>query len=90
MKIDYDMYSEILKALSHPVRLKIVELILENGRCVNDIGNALNISQAVVSHHLSILRNRKILIRQRQGAESWYTVNCDLTKEIISFIINER
>jgi ArsR family transcriptional regulator len=84
MNVDYEKNSEILKALSHPVRLQILEVIFSRECCVNDVSNELGISQATVSHHLSILRNRDIVCRQKHGSKTCYTVKNNLTKEIIS------
>lgn len=83
--VDYEKYSEILKALSHPIRLQILEVLLNEECCVTDIGNALNITQSTVSHHLSILKNKGIVCRQKHGTKTCYMVNNNLTKEIFTF-----
>ena len=90
MKIDYEKYSDILKALSHPVRLQILEVLLDEKCCVTDIGNVLSISQSTVSHHLSIMKNKGIVCRQKQGTKTCYKVNNDFTLEIISFLERDK
>lgn len=86
MKIDYEKNSHILKALSHPIRLKILEVLLDNEYCVTDVSSALNIPQSMSSHHLTILKNSGIVHSHKQGARVYYIVKDDLAKGIISII----
>ena len=49
--------SEMLKAIAHPIRISIVNLLEGNKKLsVTEIFQLLNIEQAVASHHLSILK----------------------------------
>lgn len=85
-KIDYEKNSQVLKALAHPIRLKILEILLDNEYCVNDVSNALNIPQSISSHHLTILKNRRIVLSHKNGARAYYIVKNDLAKGIISIL----
>ena len=85
-KIDYERNSHVLKALAHPIRLKILEVLLDNEYCVNDVSRALNIPQSISSHHLTILKNNGIVHSHKQGARAYYIVKDDLTKGIISIL----
>ena len=60
-----------LKALAHPVRLRIVDLIHAHGGeiCVCEFENHFDIKQPTISHHLKVLREAG-LIRSRQEG-SW-------------------
>jgi DNA-binding transcriptional ArsR family regulator len=70
-----DRASEMLKALAHPMRLAIVELISEKTVCtVSQIQEALQLEQAVVSQQLSILRSRGILVYEREGKNCSYSL----------------
>jgi DNA-binding transcriptional ArsR family regulator len=84
--INFEDSSEILKALSHPVRLKILKVLTDSKCCVNDISAALEIPQSVISQHLSILRSKAILVREKEGTRTWYSVDNALSKEIILFL----
>jgi len=68
---EFDLYLNMLKALGHPVRLKMVDLIQAGGGeiCVCEFENYFNLSQPTISHHLKILRDAGI-IRSRQDG-SW-------------------
>lgn len=85
-KIDYEKNSQILKALSHPIRLQMVDVLLDDECCVTDVVNALGISQSTSSQHLSILKNSGIVYPQKHGTKTCYIVNNDLAKEIISIL----
>jgi len=47
---------ELLKIIAHPVRIKILEELIEGVKCVSDFEESLDISQPNVSQHLSLLR----------------------------------
>ncbi|MCF6096068.1 transcriptional regulator, ArsR family [Caldanaerovirga acetigignens] len=64
----YDMYASIFKALSHPTRIKIIELLATKGEmCVCNISENLKIDQPTVSKHLSILKNAGIIESKKEG-----------------------
>lgn len=67
-------YAEILKALGHPVRLKLVMGLMCNECNVGQIVTKLGLPQPTVSQHLAILKNRGILVPQRQGTQICYRV----------------
>ncbi|RQD78047.1 MAG: ArsR family transcriptional regulator, partial [Candidatus Syntrophonatronum acetioxidans] len=53
--------ADYFKALSHPTRIKILELLREGELCVCDILEELKLEQSNVSQHLAILRKQGIL-----------------------------
>jgi DNA-binding transcriptional ArsR family regulator len=85
-QIDYVKHSLVLKALSHPVRLKILRVLFDNEFCVNDLSNKLNLPQAISSHHLGIMKNSGILCSHKQGSKAYYSIKNDLAKGIISIL----
>jgi len=89
-KIDYIKKSQVLKALSHPIRLQMVDVLLDGECCVTDIVNALGISQSTSSQHLLILKNSGIVYPEKHGTKTCYIVNSDLVKEIISILKKEK
>ncbi len=74
----------MLKAVAHPIRLAIVEL-LDGGvrRNVSEIFGALGLEQAVVSHHLAILRDRGVLSQEREGKHMFYFLRHPRLTEIV-------
>ena len=79
--------AELLKAISHPVRLCIVTgLLNENGCNVSKIHGCLDIPQSTVSQHLSKLKSAGIVEGRRNGQEvNYYLVNEDIRRIVNSF-----
>lgn len=79
-KKEYDLVliSESLKAMAHPDRINIITLLgqrKENKFSVNQICDRLKLNQPEVSRHLSILRNKGILLFERAGSHVYYSLN---------------
>ena len=73
--MDISDYAALFKALSEPVRLRIVHLLLDKGElCVCDIVDTLELSQSVISRHLAYLRNSGLLDTRREGVWIYYQV----------------
>lgn len=85
--MDLKYISEQLKVLGHPVRLQIVIGLLNNECSVTKISQTLNISQAVVSRHLSLLRNFGIIEGIRTGNQICYHIkDRNIAKMLKSFL----
>lgn len=70
--------SEILRALTNPLRLKILEFIDQNEEVnVNKIYNTLNLEQSITSQHLKIMRLAGIVQTRRDGKYVYYSINYD-------------
>jgi DNA-binding transcriptional ArsR family regulator len=79
--------SEMLKAIAHPVRIAIVEMLgSDNQLNVTEIHETLNIEQAVASHHLSILKNKGVLLSERNGKNCYYSLKHQRLSQIIKCI----
>ena len=63
---------EILKAIAHPLRLKIVALLCERPEHVSGLSEALDTSQAIVSQQLRILRMGGLVETSRENGFSVY------------------
>jgi len=81
-------YAEKLKALGHPVRLKLVLGLMYNEECnVSKICDGLNIPQATTSQHLAILKSKGILECERRGTTVCYRVVDDTIKAILKKLL---
>lgn len=70
--------TEILRALTHPVRLMILEFIDRNGTTnVNNIYNTLKMEQSITSQHLKVLREAELVNTERDGKYIHYSLNYD-------------
>lgn len=89
-KLNINEYSEILKALGHPVRLKIVCGLSKKESCnVGTIAEKLSIPQPTISQHLNILKNAGIIAGYRNGTQVCYKIeNSEAVKIIKSMDID--
>jgi ArsR family transcriptional regulator, arsenate/arsenite/antimonite-responsive transcriptional repressor len=71
-----------LKALAHPLRFSLFELLASGEKCVCDLVEAMDASQPLVSHHLAVLKKAR-LVRDRQDATwNYYSVDAERWNEV--------
>ncbi|MDB4285954.1 metalloregulator ArsR/SmtB family transcription factor [bacterium] len=76
-----------LKAMAHPVRLSIIDLLKDGKRLnVTQIYQTLGVEQAVASQHLSILREKNVLDSERQGKHSIYFLKYAGISDVVEII----
>ena len=74
----------ILKAVSHPIRLGIIDLLDRKGSVsVNQICEELKSDQSLTSHHLKNMRLNGILNSKRNGQHIMYSLKLNEAVEII-------
>jgi len=66
--------AQFFRALAHPVRIKILEILVRGDRSVQELQKALKLDQPVVSQQLAVLRNRGIVTSQKQGLSVRYAL----------------
>ncbi len=68
--------AQILKILAHPHRLRLIDILQRRREApVHKLTEAVDLPQAAVSHHLSLLRRVGLVRCTRRGKESWYAVD---------------
>jgi DNA-binding transcriptional ArsR family regulator len=72
---DIERASKALKALSHPLRLKILCILGEHEISVQDIVDKVGTSQSNISQHLAILREKEILACSKQANRVFYRIS---------------
>jgi len=68
----YELQAEVLKALSHPIRLAIIQFLSREEKCVCDIVDYVGTSQSNISKHLSIMKRVGILSDRKEGLSVYY------------------
>lgn len=71
---DVETASRALKAISHPLRLKILCILKENELSVQDIVKYVGTSQSNISQHLGILKDKGILASRKEANRVFYRV----------------
>ena len=73
---DLESLASTCKALSHPARLEILQMLANRGTCIcGEIVDVLPLSQATVSQHLKILKNAGLISGEIDGQRSCYCIN---------------
>lgn len=75
--------AELMKALGHPARIAIIELLAERETCIcGDITNELPLAQSTVSQHLKALKKTGIIKGEIDGVCTCYCLNEEGITEI--------
>ncbi|HED23544.1 MAG TPA: ArsR family transcriptional regulator [Firmicutes bacterium] len=80
------MQAEICKAIAHPTRIHILQLLRDGERCVCEIFPAMEMEQPNVSRHLAILKKAGIISSRKEGLKVIYRVNDKRIFELLDLI----
>ncbi|HCT84617.1 MAG: hypothetical protein A2X05_03120 [Bacteroidetes bacterium GWE2_41_25] len=89
----YDGLSKVLKALSNPFRLEIIEMLSQGEKSVEGIVQTTNLSIANASQHLQVLKNNNIVKSRKEGHYVYYSLISDdflsLYQHVIKYAVKE-
>jgi len=71
------------RALAHPVRIRILELLVTGERSVQELQAALGVDQPVVSQQLAVLRSTNIVAGRKEGVTVRYSVRDPLVADLL-------
>ena len=87
----FDIQSDFCKALAHPARLQILNLLRERPRLVSEIVDLTGFTQTLVSRQLAVLRSINVVDSHRHGSDIIYqivdegiTEICDLVNKLLA------
>lgn len=75
--------AEFFKALAHPVRIRILEILVAGDRSVQDLQDALDLDQPTVSQQLAILRAKNIVTTTKVGTSVRYALRDPLVRDLL-------
>lgn len=75
--------AEMIKALGHPVRLRIVALLCDGPRHVTALAQQLGAKQSIVSQQLRILRSHRLVQVMRANGHAYYRIARPELQEMI-------
>ena len=81
-----DQVANYFRVLGEPMRLKLLNVLREGERCVQDLVDESETSQANVSKHLKVMLQAGILAKRNQGTQSFYRVTDDLIFELCNLV----
>ena len=72
----FEIRAAIIKALAHPSRLFIVDVLSGGEKCVCELTAMIGADISTVSKHLSILKNAGLIQDDKRGAQVFYSLTC--------------
>jgi ArsR family transcriptional regulator len=83
---DIEQASRSLKAISHPLRLKILCVLGDHEVSVQDIVDSVGTSQSNISQHLAILRDKGVLGSRKEANKVFYRVADTRTLKLLELM----
>ncbi|HIY64619.1 MAG TPA: autorepressor SdpR family transcription factor [Candidatus Mediterraneibacter stercoripullorum] len=79
-------FGDTFKALSDPVRRKILELLKDRRMSAGEIAGNFDMTQATVSYHLKILRQADLIRESKEKNYIYYELNLTVVEEIMVWL----
>ena len=79
----YELKAEIIQAAAHPIRLAIIEYLVEGEQCVCDIVDYVEAQRSNVSRHLSVMLKAGVVESRKDGLKVMYSLK---TPCIVKFL----
>ena len=76
--------ADLFRVFGDSTRIKILYALHDNELCVQDIANAVQLSQSAVSHQLRVLKDSKLVRFRREGKTVYYALDDDHVRSILS------
>jgi len=86
----YELHASICQTLANPKRLEIIAQLRDGEKTVTGLMEAMQISQANLSQHLALMRQKGIVVARREGLNIFYRLSnpkivraCDLMRQVL-------
>ncbi len=86
----YSYHAEMCKVFSHPKRLELIDILRDKEMSAGELGERLGLTPANLSQHLTMMRERHILVSRKEGNVVYYQIATlrlleafDLLREIL-------
>jgi ArsR family transcriptional regulator len=76
--------ARFFKALAHPIRIRLTELLVERDRSVQELQAALALDQSSVSQHLAVLRAHHVVTTRKAGNTVRYALRDPLVGDLLA------
>ena len=81
-KINSEQFVGIMESLSDPIRINILELMMDGEICVCDIVNVTGLSQSKISYHIKILKDSGLITDRQEGRWVYYKLDLEILSDI--------
>ena len=82
----YQLKAEFFKTLSHPARIRVLELLGQREHAVSELLPEVGVEAANLSQHLTVLRNAGLVSERREGTRRLYRARPEGLAELRSFL----
>ena len=79
-------FAETFKALSDPVRRRILELLKNERLSAGEIGSHFDMTGATISYHLKILKKAELIFENKEKNYIYYTLNTSVVEEVMLWL----
>jgi ArsR family transcriptional regulator len=86
----FELHAGVCKALGHPLRIEIIDLLQDKEQCFADILNETGVLKSNLSQHLSVMTKKGILKSRRDGQCTYFSLSskkvaqaCQLMREVL-------
>lgn len=79
----YQAKADFFKTLSHPARIRILELLTERDHAVHELLEKIAIEPSNLSQQLAVLRRTSMVVSHRQGGEVVYSVSVPEVRDLL-------
>ena len=93
----YELHAEICKALGHPLRIEIIDLLAKQELCFSDILEITGGIKSTLSQHLSIMVDKGILKSRKDSRCNYFSLSsskvakaCGLMREVLIDNVNKQ
>ena len=88
VKADADKWAARFKAISHPVRLQLLDILSRQQTqvCVCELEAHFDLTQPTISHHLKILRDAGIIASEQRGLWVYHRIERAVLDDLKSFL----
>ncbi len=90
--IRYTYMSGVMKAMAHPTRLYILDLLHKQEHCVCELQEKIGDDMSTVSRHLAVLKNAGLISSRKVSNQVWYKLLCPCVLDIYECVmeVNSR
>jgi ArsR family transcriptional regulator len=93
----YSLQADLYKALAHPTRLQVLDLLSKRERSVEELTKIVGTGQSNLSQHLAALRQQKLVIAKRAGVNVYYELSnpkiadaCSTIRKLLAELLEDE
>ena len=93
----FEMQAQVCKTLANPTRLMILHTLRDGEKSVGELAAILDLRQANLSQHLTIMRQTQILKTRKQGSNIYYSLSCpiinnacDMVRDVLIQLLDRK